>query len=119
MHLNDPGRLICPNVEGARCPSTTCPGATDSGVCSHLGALASWRTMTVADQVARLGGPRSAIDPAVLAAVNGCVWRGPTLPISMQDDCGCHGKELTECRAGQGKIAGRVTLRDCLDCRAT
>lgn len=53
-----------------------------------------------------------------LALAAACPDRGGVLPISMQDDCGCRGKELSECRAGNGKVPGRVTLRDCLDCRA-
>jgi len=58
------------------------------------------------------------IDPAVRDRVNACADRGSVLPISMQDDCGCVGRELSECRASQGKTPGRVTLRDCLECKA-
>ena len=74
--------------------------------------------MTAEEQSSRLGTPRPAIDPAVRDAVNACTDRGPVLPISLQDDCGCLGKELSECRAGKGAIAGRVTLRDCLACQS-
>lgn len=56
--------------------------------------------------------------PAVRDRVNACPDRGGVLPISMQDDCGCRGRELSECRAGKGKVAGRVTLRECLACQA-
>ena len=73
--------------------------------------------MSAEEQAARLGTPRPSIDPAVRDAVNACQDRGPVLPISMQDDCGCQGKELSECRRGKGAIEGRVTLRDCLDCQ--
>jgi hypothetical protein len=60
--------------------------------------------------------PRPTVDPAVRDRVNACPDRGGVLPLSMQDDCGCQGKELSECRAGKGKIPGRVTLRECLAC---
>lgn len=62
--------------------------------------------------------PDPALDPAVRDRVNACPDRGRVLPISLQDDCGCAGKELSECRAGKGSVAGRVTLRDCLACMA-
>ena len=114
----DPPRPACPHLSGLGCPSTPCPGRSDSGVCAHLGSLASWNRLTTEEQTRRLGHPRVPIDPLVRDAVNDCPWRGSVLPISLQDDCGCLGKELTECRAGRGAIAGRVTLRDCLDCRS-
>jgi hypothetical protein len=69
------------------------------------------------EQIAKLGAPRPAIDPIVRDAVNACPFRGPVLPLSLQDDCGCLGKELSECRSGRGTIPGRVTLRDCLKCQ--
>jgi hypothetical protein len=54
---------------------------------------------------------------ALLARVSACEYRGPVLPHSLQPEgCGCG--ELTECRAGKGKVPGRVTLRDCLACAA-
>jgi hypothetical protein len=107
----------CPRISGLSCPSHPCPGMAASGVCSHLKALGDWRKLSTEEQVGQFGSPRPAIDPAVRDAVNACLSRGPVLPISMQDDCGCRGKELSECRQGRGTIPGRVTLRDCLDCR--
>lgn len=49
-----------------------------------------------------------------LALVLGCSARGPVLPVSLQPECGC--AELSECRSGRGKTAGRVTLAECLEC---
>jgi hypothetical protein len=73
--------------------------------------------MSAEEQASKLGQPRASVDPAVRDAINSCPSRGPVLPLSMQDDCGCQGKELSECRAGKGAMAGRVTLRDCLACQ--
>ena len=59
--------------------------------------------------------------PAESAAawIGRCKYRGSILPLSQQaDGCGCGGKELTERRAGKGKIAGRVMTADCLACVA-
>jgi hypothetical protein len=117
MQVDGSGRLSCPRVEGLRCPARPCPGADDPGVCSHNQKLAIWRTMSSDEQAARLGIPRATVDPIVREAVNACPSRGPVLPISMQDDCGCQGKELSECREGRGTVLGRVTLRDCLACQ--
>lgn len=111
------GRLTCPRVPGLACPGHPCAGSTDPGVCSHVERLAAWRKLPGDEQSRRLGSNRPTVDPAVRDAVNNCPSRGPVLPISMQDDCGCRGKELTECREGRGAIPGRVTLRDCLACR--
>ena len=117
MLANVEGGLTCPRVAGTTCSGTPCPGRADPGICSHLAALAAWRKMSHEDQLGKLGPPRPAIDPAVRDAVNTCSARGTVLPISMQDECGCRGKELSECREGRGAIAGRVTLRDCLACK--
>jgi hypothetical protein len=62
----------------------------------------------------RAGGWSRPSDPR-LALVASCPDRGSVLPHTLQLECGCGG-ELTECRAGRGKVAGRVTLRDCLVC---
>ena len=113
----EPGRVICPRIEGVACSATPCPGISNPGVCSHLAAISAWRRMSPEEQIDRLGTPRRAIDPAVRDAVNACSARGPVLPLSLQDDCGCRGKELSECREGRGVIPGRVTLRDCLSCK--
>jgi hypothetical protein len=59
-----------------------------------------------------------AVDPAVRDRVITCPDRGPVLPILMQADCGCRGKEVSECRANKGNVPGHVTLRDCLACMA-
>ncbi len=114
---DQPGRLTCPRHEVLTCPVTPCPGTSNPGVCSQLAALSAWRKLSAEEQISRLGRPRPAIDPAIRDAVNACPARGPVLPISLQDDCGCQGKELSECRTGQGTIPGRVTLRDCLACQ--
>jgi hypothetical protein len=109
--------LACPIVAGQLCPARPCPGTADPGVCSHLEALYTWRKLSTREQAAKLGSPAPAVDPLVRDAVNSCPSRGPILPISMQEDCGCRGKELSECRESRGTIPGRVTLRDCLACR--
>ena len=60
---------------------------------------------------------RDAIDAAVaraLARVAACGHRGPVLPVSQQPECGC--AELSECRAGKGRVPGRVALSDCVRC---
>lgn len=60
--------------------------------------------------------PVQAPAPALaLARVAACPDRGPVLPHSQQPECGCGG-ELSGCRAGRGRVAGRVTLRECLAC---
>jgi hypothetical protein len=110
-------RPNCLRDQDLQCPGRDCPGRTDSAVCDHLKALQVWRRMTIEDQTERIGTPQAAVDPVVRDAVNACPSRGPVLPISLQDDCGCRGKELSECREGRGAIPGRVTLRDCLNCR--
>ena len=55
--------------------------------------------------------------PNLLPLVAACPERGGVLPLSQQPDCGCTGKEVSECRALKGTIPGRVTLADCLACR--
>jgi hypothetical protein len=111
--------MDCPRIAGHRCVSTTCPGLNDPSACRQLASLAQWRKLPESEQVDKLESNRPGIDPMVRDAVNACSFRGSVLPISEQDDCGCRGKERTECRAGKGVIAGRVTLRDCLDCQKT
>jgi hypothetical protein len=108
----------CPVLPAVFCPDLPCPGAESPGVCRHLAALSAWRALEPDEQIARLSMPRPAIDPAIRDAVNLCPDRGPVLPISMQDDCGCRGRELSACQAGKGEIPGRVTLRDCLACKS-
>jgi hypothetical protein len=108
---------VCPKVAGLRCSVQPCPGRQDPAVCDHLASLTDWRRMTPLEQVGLMRVARPAIDPIVRDAVNACPSRGPILPLSLQDDCGCQGKELSECRAGRGTIPGRVTLRDCLKCQ--
>ena len=101
------------------CPADPCRGATEPAACDHWRRLLAWRAVPAAEQVARAGAAsRVALDPRVRDAVNACPDRGPVLPISQQDDCGCRGRELTECRAGRGARPGRATLADCLACRA-
>jgi hypothetical protein len=117
MLVDETQRLTCPTILGLRCPVAPCPGTADPGVCSHFEGLGAWRIMSTEEQVGRLNSPRTSVDPAVRDAVNRCSSRGSVLPISMQDDCGCLGKERTECRAGRGAVPGRVTLRECLDCQ--
>ena len=107
----------CLRIACFRCPVSPCLGESDPGFCSHASALAAWRSLPAERQVEQLGPPRPSVLPRVRDAVNACPSRGPVLPISLQDDCGCAAKELSECREGRGRVAGRVTLRDCLACR--
>ena len=107
-------RLICPRRPGLACPGSSCPGESDPGACAQVAALAAWRALGLDEQADR-SARRPAIDPAVRDAVKACPDRGPVLPLSQQPECGC--AELTECRAGRGARPGRVTLRECLDCR--
>jgi hypothetical protein len=107
----------CPGFPGVSCPASPCPGMKDPGICRHLARLAAWRSLDPDEQAARLSVPRPTVDPAIRDAVNSCPDRGSVLPISMQDDCGCRGRELSACKAGKGKVPGRVTLRDCLVCK--
>jgi len=111
--------LRCPVAPAVQCPKSPCPGAADPAICAYLMALAAWRAVPSGQQEAPDPAVRPAIDPAIRDAVNACPDRGPVLPLSEQDDCGCRGRELTGCRAGKGARPGRVTLRDCLDCRAS
>jgi hypothetical protein len=65
--------------------------------------------------------PPSAIDTAVRDRVLACVHRGPEGGLVLLEDeqsCCGGGAERTQCRAGKGDRPGRVTLRECLDCRA-
>src|SRR4051812_3325619 len=100
----------CPQVTGLACPAGPCPGLSNPAICRHLESLMAWRSLGSEEQAARLFRPRPALDPALRDAVNACPDRGPVLPISLQDDCGCRGRERSECRAGKGEVAGRVTL---------
>jgi len=117
MPVDSSGRMTCPRYPALACPSRDCPGIDDPGICAHLKRLAAWRALTTADQVERASSSGGSIDPIVRDAVIACPDRGPVLPISEQDDCGCQGREVSLCRAGRGARPGRVTLRDCLDCR--
>jgi hypothetical protein len=120
MLLMNPSEIhhaACPGHAGVSCTASPCPGARDPGLCQHLASLAAWRSLGPDEQAARLSIPRATIDPAIRDAVNACPDRGSVLPLSMQEDCGCRGRELSACRAGKGEAPGRVTLRDCLACK--
>ncbi len=110
-------RPTCSRHPEIRCRSAACSGAADPGVCSHLRRIEAWRQVGPEDQLRAATGPLQGVDPLVRDAVNACPDRGAVLPISEQDDCGCRGRELSACGAGRGRTPGRVTLRDCLDCR--
>ena len=107
----------CPRFEQA-CPQTPCPGAVEPGACDHWHRLSTWRAVSSGAQLARTArAGRATLDPRVRDAVNACPDRGPVLPISQQDDCGCQGREVSLCRAGWGRQSGKVTLADCLGCQ--
>ena len=65
--------------------------------------------------------PRQSLDPAVRDRVNACEHRGLEggliLTYEERSCCG-GGAERTLCRAGKGQRPGRVTLRECLACKA-
>jgi hypothetical protein len=101
----------CP-VPGA----ATCLGESVPRLCQLARTRADYRR-----ELVRLGGGVSPGPGAcphdmddVLGAVARCPDRGQTLPAGLQPECVC--SELTECRAGRGARAGRVTLQDCLAC---
>lgn len=99
-------------------PGGNCLGERAGRLCELAATRPDYRRLLV-DQ-ARMATATVERPPtldALLAAVAACRHRGPTLPHSAQAECGCG--ELTECRAGRGKLAGRVTLRDCLACAST
>ena len=101
------------------CPTAACRGMAEPGVCDHWRRLTAWRAVPAAEQAARAeAATRTQLDPRLRDAVLACPDRGPVLPVSQQADCGCRGRELTECRAGGGSTPGRVTLADCFACRA-
>ena len=100
------------------CPMAACRGLTEPGVCDHWRRLTAWRAVPATEQAARAEtATRTRLDPRLRDAVLACPDRGSVLPISLQDDCGCRGREVTGCRAGLGTTPGRVTLADCFECR--
>jgi len=110
---------VCSRIADLSCPVDPCPGKDVASVCSHLNTLRLWRQIPIEDQVNRFANHRPVVNPVVRDAVNACRSRGPVLPISMQEDCGCRGKELSECRDSRGTLPGRVTLQDCLQCQGS
>lgn len=120
--LADPTQRVNPTcVRFAQpCPMTSCRGREEPAACDSWRRLNAWRAVPHADQAARAeASTRTRLDPRLRDAVLACPDRGSVLPISQQDDCGCRGRELTECRAGQGALPGRVTLAECFECRAS
>lgn len=82
------------------------------GRADYAGYLAAAPDPATADAVAAV-----AARNGLLARVAACPDRGSVLPVSLQAECGCG--ELSECRAGRGSVSGRVTLQNCMDCRAS
>ena len=95
-----------------------CLGETVSRLCELARTRGDYRRRLVELSVeAKSDGRNRRIDmEEALSRINGCRLRGSSLPVSSQVECGC--SELTECFAGHGKVAGRVTLQDCLACIA-
>ena len=113
----DPVTLRCGRFNQL-CPVQPCQGEGKPAACDHWNRLNTWRAVPTANQAGRTEvASRATLDPRLRDAVNGCPNRGLVLPISEQDDCGCQGRELTECRAGRGRSPGKVTLAECLSCR--
>ena len=100
-------------------PATPCIGERLPRLCTlpdYYGYLVAmpdpgWRPPTDPTEL----GPEPV--PNLRDAVLACPDRGDVLPVSLQPECG-GGGELSECRAGKGTVPGRVTLRDCLNCRS-
>lgn len=65
---DDRPALICPGSAGARCPGRPCPGASDPGVCGHLGALRAWRARSPEAQRAGLLGAEAVFRPSDIPA---------------------------------------------------
>ena len=122
-----------------------CPGHADPGVCSFVQALTAWRARTPDQQQAYYAsldgtgpGTGRGTDPiqpgmmavappwsdlAVVEAVRTCPHGGPsrsplTLSVAERTACGCGDRELYPCAIGRGRVPGRVTSPDCLDCKA-
>lgn len=101
----------------AHCPveGSACLGERAGRLCQLASTRPDYRRLLVEQARGAAGaGPAASSLDALLAEVSGCRDRGPTLPHSAQAGCGCG--ELTECRAGRGRVPGRVTLSDCLAC---
>lgn len=102
----------CANGYAQECPRPDCIGVGDVYACKFIQRINAWRELGEEAQIAKLASPT---DAKILAAVRECPDRGSTLPPAEQMDCGC--AELTYCAANKGAVPGRVTLRDCMDCR--
>jgi hypothetical protein len=107
-------------VKCSQCPVRKgyCLGEQAARLCVLAKTRPDYRGLLVeqAREAAATSGHPPSLD-ALLAAVAACRFRGKPLPHSAQAECGCG--ELIECRAGRGKVPGRVTLRDCLACVST
>src|SRR4051812_11131451 len=104
--------MLCP-VEA---PGATCLGESVPRLCVLAETRADYRRrlaeLAYDEALTTSNHPLELSD--VLGAVSTCIDRGAVLPASLQPECGC--AELTECRAGRGSVAGRVTLQDCIAC---
>ena len=105
----------CPAVAGIFCPGHLC----------HLAGSEHGDRIIV--ERAKLPPPRDAkvkvatvapsrVPDPRLARIGACPSRGSELPMSQQPSGCCGGLVLTECKAGKGKVSGRVTTADCLEC---
>lgn len=98
----------CPNIAGSQCPRAIgrCRGLDDP---THCPRAVDWAIR------------HPPLDPGARDRVNACEHRGPEgglIPTEDEADCCGGGPELTRCDLGKGARSGRVTLRECLSCRA-
>jgi hypothetical protein len=93
-----------------------CLGETVPRLCTLATTRADYRVQLIrlADKSSREASQPVLDLDELLCSVRLCSHRGALLPQRLQPECGC--AELTECRAGRGSHAGRVTLQDCVAC---
>lgn len=91
------------------------PIAYDPAEAARLTGLISAGVLTLEGLTPRAADPPGRATERLSRAARSCPDRGPSLPVSLQPDCGC--SELYACSAGKGRVPGRVTTRDCFACR--
>lgn len=93
----------CPVRPGLDCYGTFSPGACDRQATDDAFRASLVRRAELLDAWPR---------------VQACPHRGPVLPPSRLEDCGCQGRELAECRArlGPAPRPDAVTVDECARC---
>jgi hypothetical protein len=100
------------------CPVETglCLGESVSRLCELAQTRPDYRALLAGQRHPEASPPRPMDLNSALARISSCADRGRVLPLGEQPECGC--AELTECRKGRGRLAGKVTMGDCLSCVA-